>query len=123
MKATIYYNKLKHPVQDKFSGELWRKTHFNESTKVINISDTQFKKYWVKMPITENIIGPYIKDKIYAKYNMYHSNPYSDENDPGQKILKKLGVKHTTMMIGDIIEINNTYYIVKGTGFGKLSIN
>ena len=124
MKATIYYNMLGHPGEDAFAKKIWRATHNNV---VVNISDTQFKNNWTKMPKKE-IVSKELKnrdlalDYLYGKYNNYVSNPYSNSNDKGQIIIKKLKVRHTSMMVGDIIEIDNTYYMVSSEGFIKVII-
>lgn len=126
MKATIYYNMLGHPGESAFARKMWKATHV-EGQKV-QITDTQFKKHWKKLPIKERVSKDIKKreevlEVLFSKYNMYATNPYSNENDPGQKTLKRLKVRHTTMMIGDVIEIDNSYYIVTTDGFLKEEIN
>ena len=126
MKATIYYNLLGHPGESAFARKMWRATHTED--QIIQITDTQFKKHWKKLPKKEIVKKDITKreeilEGLFNKYNMYATNPYSNENDPGQKTLKRLKIRHTSMMIGDIIEIDNTYYIVATDGFLKGSIN
>lgn len=120
-KVKIYYNELPHPGVDKFAADLHPKIHYDQPRQ-ITITKAEFKKYWVLLPKTELISDKNIKDKIFYKYNRYSQNPYSDENDPGQSILKGLDVRHTTMMIGDVMKVNNIHYIVTIDGFARLNI-
>lgn len=124
MKATIYYNKLKHPAEDKFAHKMWVAYRKDPKNQILHISDTEFNKNWIKLPIKEIVIGYEntndLLEKVYRKYNISSINPYS--NDPGQKILRNLKVRHTSMMMGDIIEIDNTHFMVVATGFLQVSI-
>ena len=123
MKATIYYNMLPHPTENKFSHDMWFAVRKDDIVKISNI---QFKKYWKRLPVKEIIKKNKIirigLEKIFYKYNNYSMNPYSDYNDPGQSMIKELGVRHTSMMIGDIIEFDNIYYITTSEGFSKVNI-
>lgn len=124
MKAIIYYNKLKHPATDRFAHKLWIVYRKDPKNQILHISDTEFDKNWTRLPVKEEIgeiedINESLEE-IYRKYNLSSLNPYS--NDPGQKILRNLNVRHTSMMMGDIIEIDNTYYLVVSTGFLQVSI-
>ena len=54
---------------------------------------------------------------VFNKYNDYERNPYSDFNDDGQKIIRELGIKHTSMSIGDIIKVRGDFFIVLSHSF------
>lgn len=121
-EARTYYSKTPHP---SYGGDYWadryKAIHWGNA-KTITLKENFFRKYWRKMPVkemvdTDNLIQSL--ENIYAKYNDYSTNPYSAENN-GQKIVKDKDVGHTSIMVGDIIKVGKTPYIVGGMGFKKV---
>lgn len=67
-------------------------------------------------------------ETIWKKYQRYETNPLSAQNDgrPGkdyQPTIDGKGVGHTTMTIGDVIKIEDRYYIVADHGFLRLYLS
>ena len=101
VKVSIYYFVGLQSEQgfDYFLRGKGRKFYDNifgdTKTKKISIQIGFFKTYWRKLPKDEEIdcvsVGSF--EKIFFKYNDYSKNPYSGENDPGQPIIKSLGIK------------------------------
>lgn len=59
-------------------------------------------------------------DSVYSKFNSNDKNPLSIFNSPTrQKIIKELQT-HTSMSIGDIVEVDGTMYVVNQFGFKKI---
>jgi len=123
VQATIYYVDMPHPSESKFAEKYWSVLHYDKDIKIVYVSKAQFKKYWQKMPYKENIKSYKDLDQLWHKYNIYRTNPCSSDNDPGQVTLKKLGVRHTSMSIGDVVKIGTIYYIAVSYGWAKLKIN
>lgn len=120
-KAIIYYNRLPHPYLNKYWNKKYSDVHFSDK-KTVTLKIGFFRHYWRKMPIKEEVNKLHLYDsleKIFAKYNNYETNPYSAENN-GQKIIKQKDVLHTSMMVGDVIKVEDDYYIVGSVGFKKL---
>ncbi len=65
-------------------------------------------------------------DAIFAIFNNYATNPLADGNGDGQALIRSLGVSHTSMSVGDIIEYidanenKSEAYRVALFGFNKL---
>jgi hypothetical protein len=119
-KATIYYNRLPHPMENDYWNKKYNDVHFSEKDTV-TLKIGFFRHYWRKMPIKEEVDTLNLNEsleKIFAKYNQYDKNPYSSENN-GQHIIKEKDVLHTSMMVGDVIKVKD-YYIVASVGFKKL---
>ncbi len=126
MQASIYYCVGNHR-DESFAKNIYDKTFFSRDEEPINITVTKddVEKFWVKMPITETLVVDDIDralNHLFAKYNTYSNNPYSDENDEGQTMLRSSGAHHTSMSVNDLICIDNTYYIVKNHGFEAITI-
>lgn len=120
-EATIYYNILPHPTESEFVRKLWREYYRQDNGFIINdimLKPGQFRRYWRKLPIVESI-DPNISNEsnleaLFEKYNDYNTNPCTQDE------LKERGIRHTSMVIGDIIRIKNNYYMVAGVGFRKI---
>lgn len=65
----------------------------------------------------ENEIMDYIEN-LFFTFNS-DNNPLSSPNI--QKKLKEFN-SHTSMSMGDIVQINNDYYMVAGVGFNKITL-
>lgn len=128
INANIYYFVgLQEPSGQKFfekNHKLYFDLYFDSKVKVIKIPLGVFKTYWRKMPKQEKISCACDGDfeKIFIKYNSYVNNPYSADNDPGQEILTGLGVKHTSMSVGDVIKVDGVYWIIAGVGYKRLML-
>jgi len=134
MKAEIlYYGKtLPHPgdLEKQYWGKKYLEIHHGKKES-ISLSRGFFQKHWRTLPIREEVDTdkPLMEEleRLFAKYNQDHLNPYSNteehfnrgEVSPGQQKIRDLHV-HTSMSVGDVIKINNSHYIVAGTGFKKL---
>lgn len=122
MKAEILYVNMPHPVENEIAGKIWKQTHYDENIQMVEMPIGFFRTYYRTLPIKEEIKNLNDLEKIYAKYNNYSSNPYSSDNDPGQPVIKKLGVRHTSMSIGDAVKVEGKYFIVCGIGFKRLEL-
>ena len=123
----IFYADLGHPSENKRYEEFYSKIHFlsaGKDVEVIEVPKGYFRMFWRKLPIHEPFNHKMDANKqlerIFAKYNLYSSNPYSSDNDPGQTMIHARGVHHTSMSIGDVIRVGDTNYIAVAEGFKKL---
>ena len=57
-------------------------------------------------------------DSVWSMYNTDEVNPLA--NDSGQRFLRDHGLKHTSMSVGDVIELNGVAYAATSEGFEKL---
>jgi len=73
----------------------------------------QFKKHWHKLPF--DLEGETFDD-IYCKLNML--NLPSEQMKALRELAKK--VKHTSMSVGDIIEVDGTFYMCDIVGWRKI---
>jgi len=120
-EAIIYYSKTPHPSYNEYWDTKYHDVHFSHDDKPISLKRGFFTHYWRKLPIKEKVDSSKLRpemERLFEKYNLYHSNPYSSENN-GQHIIRDLGV-HTSMSVEDIIKIGNTYYMVAPEGFRKI---
>lgn len=117
MKAEIFYytNEIPHPAENKYWGSIYKIIHYREEPSPFSIKVGFFKRYWRKLPVKEDIHSINDFELIFKKYNL--NNPYSSVD--GQRIIKEYKT-HTSMSIGDVIKVNNTYYMVSNLGFRKL---
>ncbi len=112
MKMNIYYYKDMDFVLDFiYKGK--------EPTK------SSFREHWKKLPITIDYDPALSKEqnfnKVFEVLNIggkYHGNPMSKPDK--QSWLRMNGVRHTSMSMGDIIQIGKEYWITAGIGFTKL---
>jgi len=121
-KAIIYYNNTPHPSDSSYWGKKYQEL-YNESSLPIFFKRKFFNQYWKKLPIEENIdntkfpISANELERLFEKYNL-SDNPYM--NKKGQQTLKRLGLRHTSMSVGDVIQIGGDFYIVAMIGFRKI---
>lgn len=89
----------------------------------VTIREEWFKEGWAKVK-TEEVSSSRSKEleRIWDKYQRYNTNPLSSENN-GQDILDRKNVNHTTMSKGDVIKVEDRYYIAAGWGFLRLYFN
>ena len=85
------------------------------------VNGNTFIKYYVEVySLNEEILTSIesFLDMIFSRFND-ESNPLSTK-ECQEKIKEKNS--HTSMTVGDIIKIDNEYYIVASMGFKKLSM-
>ena len=121
-KAEIYYIDMPHPTMSRDARELWKELHtYDSSDRDVVLKYSYVKQLLTKLPKKESVTSTEIDnldfDRIFAKYNDYTRNPYSSDNDVGQKTLKRLKVRHTSMSVGDMLKINNIFFVVANRGF------
>lgn len=125
MEARIFYGNTPHPSLNKSWGNnVYKKIHYNdENVDVIDMPTYMFRKYYRMLPQKETVNSSDVErslERIYMKYNLSDKNPLA--TDSGQAILKSKGLRHTSMMIGDVVKFDNKYYIVAGHGFLKMRL-
>lgn len=118
MNAEIYYYDNPHPslAEEDFVRDLWHKLRADSKPDVVQMSKAFFKKHYIKVRDTF-LVGMKPIDyaeRLFADYNCEENPLASEEN---QARLKQLGVKHTSMSVGDIIIIDDVPHIVANTGF------
>jgi ribosomal protein S17 len=112
--------------------EVFYQKEFNPFAKYTNdISKTHTKVY-------ENLLDVKNQDEVFSTFNNDETNPLSYTNKTGkvciinkdtlgtgaefQEAMKqdKLECGHTSMSVGDVVAINNTYYLCKDFGWETL---
>lgn len=116
---------MPHPTMSRDARILWRELHtYDDSDEDVVLKYSYVKQFLTKLPkkeiVTDEEFGNLDFDRIYAKYNNYATNPYSSDNDAGQKTLKRLKVRHTSMSVGDMLKINKRFYVVANRGFKRV---
>lgn len=90
-----------------------------------NVTVKDVKKYHVRIYKYETLIEDetLINDKIYAYLEGLFMRFNSEDNPLSaseyQKKIKKF-LSHTSMSVGDVVQIDDDYYVVAGVGFKKL---
>ena len=92
---------------------------YKKCFKLKNLSDTHKKLIGIILVLSDNINDISILEQIYSTFSSSH-NPMGTKY--GQLLLKRLHVRHTTMSIGDIIRIDNNFYLVDFEDFQKLPL-
>lgn len=92
----------------------------------VTIDKDRFKNHWTKLS-EEEVSSSHISEleRIWDKYNRYPANPLSAQNDGdpdshNQPTIEEAGVNHTSMSVGDVVRVEDRYYIVAGVGFLRL---
>ena len=119
----IFYARLPNPATNKTIGKLWNKMHF-QNVETITIPEGVFRTYWRLMPNKEiQTKEPFFYqfERLFKKYNS-HRNPYGSYMDPGQPTLKQVGVRHTSMSVGDMFKVDGQYWMVGGVGFIRVRL-
>lgn len=115
-----------HPHPEKYeedNNELYHKVHMGETPTQVTIDEDWFEDRWAKVS-EEEVSSSRTKEleKLWDKYNKYPSNPLSAENG-GQHILEENDIDHTSMTIGDVVKVEDRYYIAVQWGFCRLYFN
>ena len=115
MKVTVFYTK-----GNETGRELRAKAELNEGAPTLAELLIGYAVVYA-----ESTQLPYqcTPEMIWKIFNGVHSellNPLSTE--VGQAMLKDKGVSHTSMSIGDIVDIAGKVYIAKTLGFNRLAI-
>lgn len=117
----IYYQKrLIDPRNGPYKDKLYRELYYTENDTPITMTKSFFYNHY-KHVATEEYYKKSAQQLEYyfQKYNQPCTNPLGTEK--GQNHLKELGVRHTSMSIGDVIMVNvNEYYIAYIVGFRRL---
>lgn len=103
MDVRIYYQSLETPSEYKF--------------RDLKPTLSYFLQYWRMVYLKEFKKQPDL-NMLYSMFNDYEINPLSDENN-GQNVIKSTHT-HTSMSVGDIIQLDKDFYIVAGAGFDKI---
>lgn len=102
----VYYWK-KEGTRDYLMGKVPDRAEFNKDyVQVWGTDQPQEKK------------GIALLENLYMRFNNYDSNPLS--NAFGQKKLQHYGVGHTSMSVGDVVEIEGVEWLCLWNGWGKL---
>lgn len=68
---------------------------------------------------THTLLGEVVGTNLDELYNALQGEVWSPEGQARELIIRK-GLKHTTICVGDIIEIDNTLFFVESYGFENL---
>jgi hypothetical protein len=103
------------------NNELYNKLTGRDRNKTqVTIDPERFEEDWAFVSEEEVSSSSTAElEDIWTKYNRYNVNPLSAENN-GQHIIEDAGVNHTSMSIGDVIRVEDRYYIAARTGFLRL---
>ena len=110
MQVKIYY------LRDiKTNTNIYLSLQFDENYKVkLNMIDNYY--YCIYEYVADNKETFLILDDIFELFNS-DNNPLSNPGIQGIIFQYKL---HTSMSIGDIIKLNDEYYVVRSSGFMKI---
>jgi len=116
--------------------EVFYQKEFNPFAKYTNdISKTHTKVYEILLDVKKITKNP---DEVFRQFNNDETNPLSYTNKTGKVCIinkdtlgtgaefqeamrqKKLECGHTSMSVGDVVAINNTYYLCKDFGWKTL---
>jgi hypothetical protein len=90
---------------------------FLATDKRIGISRANFHEKWKKMPV-EFKAGTH-REKIFEILNL-DNNPIGTPE--GQAWLRRNGVRHTSMSVGDIVKKGGKYFMVLGEGWATVDL-
>jgi len=128
-KAKVFYSK-KH--QTELPKALYDDLHSNKST--IFMPKRIFKDVYAEMSKDKVQIDgdvlPAELERMFAKYNddgYAQDKPYSKGKNPlatpkGQDKVRDSGTHHTSMSVGDMVEVDGDHYIVADFGFKKVKV-
>lgn len=108
MNIEIYYPTNIQSFVDTFGSKY-------PKVSITDIDIHYFKIY--EFNKNENVTIDSYLDELFALFN-------NDENPLSEKYYQEIIINnklHTSMSMGDVIKINNEYYIVCGIGFKKLT--
>lgn len=107
MKVAVFYNKGV-AMMSRFDGKL--PTPAELITDYAEVYHDETERDYICNP-----------DDLFAIFNdasTYAKNPLA--NEKGQAKLKALGVFHTSMSVGDIVQIGEAYHLCQPAGWTKL---
>lgn len=127
MEINIYYTQK--PTEENYLDSWSSKVHINKYPTIKDV-----KKEYIKLPIDECFwkswrfidVKEVPKDErtleaIFALFNNYTHNPMADGKDGKmQKWLKDHNVVHTSMSVGDVIQLDNEFFVCAMEGWKKL---
>ena len=122
-KVKLFYASLPHPQELNLGGIYDEVYGYKKrrGTSPITIPKNVFQKYWSQVPIKERIKRTISLndelERLFMKYNLDAINPLATPK--GQEIVKSIH-KHTSMSVGDVIQIGKSKRIVANRGFKKL---
>jgi hypothetical protein len=128
MMAKIFYCSMTDPRDDEWWYQnVYKKVHHElDDESPISIPSNKFTFYWKLMgtEVKKEDDSHHFLNELYALYNGHGSNGEKNPlaNPDGQAKIRALGVRHTSMSIGDVISIDGKYWIVAGIGFRELII-
>ena len=86
------------------------------------LSNTHREVYQTKEEVPEDRV-PFLEE-YFHKFNVYEENPLSHENSPDKQQFIKENQLHTSMSVGDVIEIHNgetlETWVCEGVGWNKI---
>jgi hypothetical protein len=115
ISAEIYYYDNLHPSEaEQDVKDLWFALRPSKRTYELKMKKSFFRKHY-------EMVWDYVVDDskdfletIFADFNC-DDNPLATKD--GQCVLQSLGVRHTSMSVGDIIRVGDEYHIVCNEGF------
>lgn len=59
-------------------------------------------------------------DEIYNKFNSFSDNPLGASKNPAKQEYLKDKRLHTSMSVGDVVQIDDKYWVIRGSGFAQI---
>lgn len=110
----IFYAKsMPHPGTPEVPNWWYRELHYGLQ-KTLPLKKSFFRNNWRQVG-TSNSKDP---EELFVMYNRDYTNPLATSQ--GQQLIRSLGVRHTSMSVGDIVKVRNFYYIAAGEGFKRV---
>lgn len=117
VEVEIYYYDNPHPSSSEQEvKDLWFALRNENLADTLRMSKSFMRKHYKQVYDcgTTYLPSSDLLDIVYADFNC-EDNPLTKKE--GQKKLKELGVRHTSMSVGDIIKYGDNYHIVAIDGF------
>jgi len=74
-------------------------------------------EYWAILELNDD--KDFVLDKIFSLFNHYSTNPMSREE--AQQWIRNNNVSHTSMSIGDVVALDDEYYVCDTEGWTKIT--
>ena len=105
---------------------MYKEIHISQAN-TIKISSGMWSAYWKKVPIQYQVFPNKLNneylEKLFVLFNDDTRNPLSSRVSPAKQAeLRKLGIKHTSMSVGDVISTRTKKWMVANQGFKELKI-
>jgi len=97
-------------IKVSYKEEFPTKADVLKDYKELPISD-----FWNTIDLDVKTFKPWLLDKIFQLMNDYKTNPLSSEEM--QKWIRENKVRHTSMSVGDVIAIDDTFYVCANEGW------